>query len=339
MDKTECKNFLDNKLSNADTVLICSHKGPDDDSIGSVLTMKNYVENKGKTARVVYEGNSSDRWDMFKGFNDIEFKNNIEQDLLDAEFIIVLDGNILHRITDAKHIDIDDKVLVIDHHDNVEGSFSQGWVEPLRASTCDMLYELLYRDTDYDVGVGEAMLLGILGDTGGFNYVTANNTEVMVFASEIIKHCNIRVEEFQSRYRSTDIDSFNVYKKVLVNSQVYDIDGVPKFICSFVSEDDVKDSKDHFVSNACHMFVGFTKSLEGIGWNFVLSKRSSGLVAVSFRSIPGSVNVKALAESLGVGGGHENAAGGRFEDVTAQEALELVLTHLKQHGATLQDSS
>lgn len=339
MENQEFKQVFKERINEVDKVLITSHKGPDDDSIGSVLALKFYLDSLGKKSEIVYEGNSSDRWDVFEGYSDIQFKNDLKEDLESAELILVLDANILHRITDSEDLDIDDKVIVIDHHDVVEGSFSTGFVKPLRASTCDIIYELFYRNKEYDVAAGEAMLLGILGDTGGFNYVTASNTEVMVFASEIIKRCNIRVEEFQSRYRSTEIDSFNVYKKVLINSEVYDVEGVPKFICSYLSEEDVKDSKDHFVSNACHMFVGFTKSLEGIGWNFVLSKRSSGLIAVSFRSIPGSVNVKLLAEDLEVGGGHENAAGGRFEDVTAKEALQKILDYISENGVDLQETN
>lgn len=337
MDKVEFKKYFNEKISKAEEILITSHKGPDDDSIGSVLALKFYLDSIGKDSKIVYEGNSSDRWDVFEGYKDIKFKTDLTKDLENAELVIVTDANILHRITDNNDLDINDKVIVIDHHDVVDDSFTNGFVKPQRASTCDMIYELFYRDTDFEVIAGEVMLLGILGDTGGFNYVTASNTEVMVFASEIIKHCNIRVEEFQSRYRKTELDSFNVYKKVLINSEVYEIEGVPKFICSYLTEEDVADSKDHFVSNACHMFVGFTKSLDTIGWNFVLSKRSSGLIAVSFRSIPGSVNVKLLAESLEVGGGHENAAGGRFEDVTAKEALKKIIDHVSENGIDLQE--
>lgn len=338
MDKEDFRNRFRDTVDDAENIVITSHKGPDDDSVGSVLAMKFLLEDMGHDCNAVYESNASDRWESFEGFDDLYFVNDIRKYVEKADVLIVLDANHIDRVIEEyEEVDVTGEVICIDHHERVEGSF-EGYIDKERASTCDMLYELFFRNRSMDDAIGEALLLGILGDTGNFRYISPDNTEVMVYASEIIEKCRIHVEEFKNRYNVTEIESFELYRKIIENSEIYDLDGVPRFICTYLDEEDVDGYDDTFVSNASHMFVGFTKGLEDVGWNFALSQRSNDLIAVSFRSIPGSVNVQKLAEGLGVGGGHENAAGGRFEDVSAQEALSQILEYVKEEGVELQET-
>ena len=320
-------------VQNANRVMITSHTGPDDDSIGSVLSLKGTLSEKNVDADIIYEANNSDRWESFKGYSTIRFVKNLKKHVEKYDVYIFLDANEVQRFSQNEPR-YRGKKICIDHH-VLEGEpgFDLHHIDSEAASTTVLIHNLFWKDKDVPQHISEALLLGILGDTGYFKYINPNNANVLSVGQKLIEQGDIRLEEFLSRFSSTKQDAFEVYTLLLRNATIEDIDGWPTFLYSFVDEEDVESYSDEVISTGAHMFVSWPKRVAGITWGFVYTPRNNDQIACSFRSIPGSVNVQHIAKKMDIGGGHIRASGGRFENMTTREAIEQTKEWMRKHDA------
>jgi c-di-AMP phosphodiesterase-like protein len=143
------------------------------------------------------------------------------------------------------------------------------------------------------------------------------------------------VQDFLAGYHRRSLNAHTPYSRLLSASELIEIPGWPRGMYSLASAEDCEGASDDEVSEAAHGFVSYALQVETVEWTFVATPRSDGSSKISFRSLPGSVNVKDLATLMGVGGGHDRAAGGRFEDTTPQEAARKVLNWCAAHAPPL----
>lgn len=327
------KEELHAYLSKEKNILVTGHVSPDDDSTGSCLAAAHYInEYSASKARVVYEGDESNRWESFEGYDQVKFVDELPPHTKHYDACLFLDAHELSRFTNEDEFPLSKKAFCIDHHPISDAcSFETYWVDETRASTSDMVYDALYAEQRVSSTGAEAMLLGILGDTGNFRYVGPENAEVFRVAEQLVSDAEIRIESLQSRYGSIRGYAYDVFKKLISHSETIEVEGWPKMMCSYVAEEEVAPHNDAMRSTGAHLFVSWPKRIEGVEWGFVLTPRSNDMVAASFRSLPGSVNVGDMAERLGIGGGHDRASGGRFEDMTAEAAFEEVLSWMRNN--------
>lgn len=330
------KEFVDsfwNIVSNSENIMITSHTGPDDDSIGSVMAMKQTLEAEEVSADIVYEANKSDRWKPFEFYNRVSFVKSLKDHVEKYDAYIFLDANELSRFSQETER-YPGKKICIDHHVlEHETQFDIEHIDSKAASTTTLIHNLFWKEKTVSPNLAESLLLGIMGDTGRFRYVNPDNSDVLRVAEKVIKEGGIRVEKFNSQFNSTKRGAFEVYTLLLHNATVKDIEGWPRFLYSFVDKEDVEDYTDEEISTGAHMFVSWPKRVEGITWGFVYTPRSNDQIACSFRSIPGSVNVQDIAKRMDIGGGHIRAAGGRFKDMTTREAVQQTEEWMEKHEA------
>lgn len=311
--------FRDALLSacNDNNVLLISHTGPDDDSIGSMLAAKHFLE-KLTTADVTaaYEDRPPQRYETFDGFNALTFTDDLQSLVDDADLVVFLDGSELDRFS-QEALDISVPTYCIDHHPCEDPVFAEHLINPEKTSTAEILYDLFADELGEETS--RYLLLGLIGDTGNFRYLDAQQAYVFSIVQDLVETGDIDMEAFKDSWGQTQREEFEVFSQLMGAAKIIDDSGWPTYCYS--TFDDTENFADADISGGAHMFVSWVRGVKGVEWSFVLTARSTGLTACSLRS--SGVNVRHIVEGLDVGSGHDRAAGARFE-VKPARAAEMI---------------
>lgn len=317
------------RISEAKRIVITGHQSPDDDSIASCIStyyaITETLKHKGDVS-ITYSGQRLPRWEPFALYDHVTFTDDLASDIEEADLVIFVDGNQWHRFGLEK---MDVPTICIDHHHYESLDFDLNIIDPTAASTTEMIESLFYQDTGLDETIAPILLMGIIGDTGMFRFITPKNAQVLITAHRLIMKANLDVQDFLAGYHRRSLGAHPVYAELLSNSTIINIPGWPTCMYSYART--MNDATDDEASEAAHQFVSYALQITSIGWTFVATPRADGRVKFSFRSLPGTVNVKDLATLMEIGGGHDRAAGGTMEDVEPQEAAEKVLAWCRTH--------
>jgi phosphoesterase RecJ-like protein len=327
------KNFTDLVIK-SNKILITSHINPDDDSIASVLVLRRELlaEFPGKNIDIYYESKVSERFSFLDDYRFAKTTNDLFEVSKSYDLLVYVDANEVYRAT--KHYeDLNQTEITkvrIDHHKTETNDFDLELVDPSISSTAEILYHLYFEaKPKIDKTDAELLFLGINGDTGSFNYVTAKNCQVFSVADRLIKEGEINVEYFKSQYSKISQEVFELLQKLFMNAKVLKMGDNPPFTYSYLE----KEEKYSFsqIKQATNFYIDFySKLIEGVNWSAMIYPRQ-GSVGLSMRSSVGGVNVRLLAEAIGRGGGHDLAAGVLFEDKTKNEVEKVLFDYLDKH--------
>lgn len=313
------------RINEARRIVIAGHVAPDDDSIASAISVAYFITeklgHKGEV-RIRYPGSRMTRWDPFEMYETVTFTDDLGADLEDADLAIFVDGNQWHRYG-IERIDI--PTVCIDHHHYESLDFDFNVIDPTAASTTELIEQLFYQGSMLDEEIAPILLMGIIGDTGQFRFVTPKNAQVLITAHRLITTAGIDVQDFLAGYHRRSFAAHPVYAALISRATVIEIDGWPRGMYSYATEEECAGIEDDDISEAAHGFVSYLLQLASVKWGFVATPRSDGTVKMSFRSLPGTVNVKDVATLMGIGGGHDLAAGASMRDATAEEACARTL--------------
>jgi phosphoesterase RecJ-like protein len=309
--------------ASAQHIVITSHFSPDDDSIGSVLSVYTILtaHYPGKDIRIVYTGTAVDRYNIFTNFNNIEFVDDVANHLTNADLLIVLDGGQFHRfskIAPETLAKVPNRVA-IDHHAGAPDEFTLSMIVPGFSSNCELIYRALDAEAVLTKPLAELFLLGILGDTGNFSFVDPSQSDVFLVAKKLINMIGVSISTFRARYGGIPKRLIPLLQELVKNTTYASMPNWPDFQYTYIDRSVLQ--QDHYtdddMSSASHIYIGqYLTRVEGYEWGFVLTPRNDGGVRMSGRSLSTSVNVRDFHERLGVGSGHDRAAGGNFEKET-----------------------
>ena len=327
----------------ASRIGITSHVAPDDDSIAAVLASYWLLSQKypDKIVRIIYTGEFTDRLSMFKNFDKVEFVQDISDHFKDIDLLLVLDCSQYNRFTQfpEKLSSFNGKTICIDHHSSPQDKFDLTLIAPRASSTAELLYLTFYKDKKVEKLLAEILMLGILGDTGNFSYLRKHNLSTLETAKNLLEQGEIEIDEFQSRYRTIPVKILEIIGELIKNTKYYSIEGWPDFSTAFISREFVKENKydENEVSQAKHVYMRqYLKRIKGYPWGFVVEPDPNGDCGISFRSLPGSVNVRDVSERMELGGGHDRAAGGTFKrgeqgELSVGECMDSVINWLRSN--------
>lgn len=295
----------------AATIGISGHIRPDGDCVGSVMGLYLYLKKVCKKARIqVMLEQPAEVFSCIYGIEEINTKFEPITDCFDV--YIALDCS-KERLGEAeKFFDKAKKTINIDHHiSNEKGTGDVNFVDPLASSASELVYRAIADKENLDAEIAKALYIGIIHDTGVFQY--SNTTpETLKAGAELISF----------GFDFSKIIDTTFYEKTYIQNQILGRALLESFLfmngkCA-VSMIDKKtmnfygaDSKDldGIVSQLrntkdveCAIFMYQTDSLE-----YKVSLRSNG-----------KVDVACVAGFFG-GGGHIRAAGvtmqGTFHDI------------------------
>ncbi len=168
----------------AKTIGITGHRKPDGDCVGACLSLRLYLKKCFPEAEVtVFLDKPAEIFSELEGFEEIVC-DYPEREPFDV-FIAVDCEPKEDRIGAAvKYFASAVKKINIDHHLSNDGSLGLSLVRPEIGSVCEVLYDLMEKDK-IDLEIAKALYLGIVHDTGVFQY--SNTTgDTLVKAAHLI---------------------------------------------------------------------------------------------------------------------------------------------------------
>lgn len=321
-------------VSESENIVITSHYSPDDDSIASVLLTYTILEEQfvEKNIKIIYTGAPSQRHSIFHNFDKITWVDDVANHLDHTDLLIILDVSRLSRISHlAENIKVQ-KTVTIDHHGSTPDSFTLLLIESEYSSNAELVHDALVTENTLTKELAELFLLGILGDTGNLIHIGPSQSEVFLKVKKFIEIANIRIDEFKSKFSGIPQEVIPLIQILVKNMKFGQIPGWPPFQYTSISREEVLNIDDEDISAATHIYMGqYLVRIDGYTWGFIISPRNDGTCRMSGRSLTGSVNVRDMHERLGVGGGHDRASGGYFEESDPSDCVQKVLTWMEQN--------
>lgn len=332
--------FQNNSLSqfksmchSAQGVTIISHSNPDGDAIGSGLALLRFLKGQGVSARFFVPN----RFPEFLGFID-PMGDQVEIFNIDpaaatayiaaSDLIVCVDFNDisrLERMTTALDSNIHAARVVIDHHQgpSVE-QFSLVFSEVGYSSTALMIYDLVMQWAGCEAlsrDVAEALYLGIMTDTGCFSFgnltpwVYRAVADLVAVGVDVVE-INRQVYNTQSACR-VKLVGYLLSEKMVVRAQ--------KNAAYITLTMDEKNRFNHQIGDT-EGIVNMPLTIKGVVFSAILIQ-AEDCIKISLRSQGLQVDVNLLARTYFNGGGHINAAGGKFFGTMEQavEQLEMVI--------------
>lgn len=282
-------------------VAILSHVNPDADAIGSVLGLTLGIRDLGKRADSVLADRIPDYARFLKGAESIRAEL---PDDLDA--LILVDAAGIDRVG-SLYFDHAERfsslpILNVDHHRTNPLFGTVNYVDPHASSTSELVYRLLAAvEVSPPVEAAEALLFGIVGDTGSFRNGATTPGSLETAAHLVELGGDVQRIAFQL----FECKTFAAARLWGLIVSTIELDARRQIVLAWMSQEMLRTT-----GATADEAEGVAEYLRGISEAEVvmlMKETPEGEIRVSMRSRP-AVDVSAIAKALG-GGGHRQAAG------------------------------
>lgn len=312
------------EVKGALTIGIGGHIRPDGDCVGAALGLCLYLSKVCPESVVqVFLEKPADVFSCISGISQIrtDFTTDVEQ----FDVFIALDTS-KDRLGKAQdYFEKAKKRINIDHHISNSGCGDVNYIMPDASSTSELVYNVIEDKSKLDVEIAKALYIGIIHDTGVFQY-SNTSPETLKTAAELVSYgfdFSRLIEE--TFYEKTYVQT-QILGRALLESILF-MDG--KCVVSMLDKKTMKFYQAE--SYDLEGIVSRLRTIKGVECAIFMYQLDTLEYKVSLRS-SGKVNVAKVAAFFG-GGGHERAAG-----VTMQGTFHDVVNNLSAHiDAQLKD--
>lgn len=301
--------MLNRVLSQANTVAIGGHIRPDGDCVGSSMGLYQYIKKCYPNIHVdVYLEEIPDSFAMFEIVKEIHHEVNEEKVY---DLFIALDCADKSRLGFSEVLCDKAKATVcIDHHISNHGFANDNYIVAEASSTAELVYRLIDQKA-LDTAIAECLYLGIVHDTGVFQY-SCTSPETMEAAADLMRK-NIRANEIidKTYYEKTFAQNKALGEALATSYLTLN----NKCIVSYMT----KETMDAFQVKPKDLegIVSQLRVTQGIQVAIFMYQTGEAEFKVSLRA-SGYVDVSKVAQVFG-GGGHVKAAGvtmkGNVQDI------------------------
>lgn len=298
-------------------IVICAHRGPDGDAVGSSLGWAEYLQQLGKQVQIVLPNPFPDFLRWLPNSHLIQFYARHEAEanktINDADLIFCLDFNALSRLQDMQGAvgrSKADKVIIDHHLDPDSNNIKQVISYPEMCSTSEIVFRLIHQLGGYERMTRQeatCIYTGMMTDTGGFTY-NSNAPEIY----EIISLLLGKGIDKDKIYRNV----FNVYSVDRIRLMGYILNEKLEFYAQnkasmfTLTRSEMK--RFHFIRGDAEGLVNMPLQVKGMRLSISLREDTErDVVRVSLRSVD-DFPCNKMAEEFFNGGGHLNASGGEL---------------------------
>jgi phosphoesterase RecJ-like protein len=328
----ELKGFLETPRN----IVIIGHRNPDGDAMGATLGLKHYLDKKGHQATVVVPNEYPDFLHWLPGSKStyrFDWQNKQSQKAIHAsEIIFLLDFNALHRVGYDMQATLEkypNDFAMIDHHqqpDDVKYMYSDVEI----CSTCQMVYQFIEMNSDLhlmDEAIATCLYTGIMTDTGSFRFRSTTSKTHRIIANLIDKGAQ------NDKIHNNVYDANSYGRLLLLGQALSNLQIFPTYKTAFITLTEKEKNKFDFQKGDTEGVVNYALSLKGIIFAAIfIEDAEQNIIKISFRS-KGAFSVNKFSRNHFNGGGHDNAAGGKFEgsmEKTIHFFKELMPTYEKE---------
>ena len=307
-------------------IVVCAHRGPDGDAVGSSLGWAEYLKSLGKQVIVVLPNPFPDFLRWLPNSHLIHFYARHEaaatQIINEADLIFCLDFNGLSRLQEMEGAVARAKAdrILIDHHLNPDRNIAKLVIShPQMSSTSELVFRLILQlggFEDMTQSMATCIYTGMMTDTGGFTY---NSNDPAIY--EIISMLLTKNIDKDKIYRNV----FNVYSADRIRLTGYILYEKLNFYANnrasvfTLTRDEMK--RFNFIRGDAEGLVNMPLQVKGMRLSISLREDTErDVIRVSLRSVDDFPCNKMAAEFFN-GGGHLNASGGELP-VPLSEAIK-----------------
>lgn len=301
-------------LRRGESFLLVGHRGPDGDSLGSLVGLYRLLKALGRPATLLLEKRRPPEFDFLSDLDEAALLG--QGPAPEAQILVLVDCGRLSRTGGLETLLAGrawPKILVVDHHPGEEGALPAGetlrLVDPTAAASALLvleLYDALNRKPDPTAA--EALLAGILTDTFWFQNSNAD-PRALAAAARLVSECAPTHGPgglHELIFRRQPAGLLHLLGAALGRAEFH---AEGRCVLTWVSRAEVAAAGvDELETDLLSRPL---TALAGVELAAVLVERKPGWVKFSFRS-RGSGSALALGRALG-GGGHREAAGADCE--------------------------
>lgn len=327
MNQDQLETLLE-LVNSAEKIVITAHKSPDGDSVGSSLGLYHFLKQFEAEVKICHPDESPHFLHWMPAVEQIKSldknKEEVKTALQEADLIFCLDYNSSSRIGKMEQplLQSSAKRVMIDHHRDPDTEFCDLMFSDITScSTAQLIYEIIVA-TGYEKrlnkDVAVSLYTGLVTDTGSFRFSSTLPKTMRIAAALMetgIEHWRVHEQIFNAN--SLDRIQLNSYA-MLEKLQIL-ADGK----AAYVSLTDAELKRFNAQKGDTEGLVNQALSIAGVQMAVFL-KESDGIIKCSFRS-QGDIPVNELASNHFSGGGHLNAAGGKFLG-KMEDAIEKLVT-------------
>ena len=314
-------------------IVICAHRGPDGDAVGSCLGWAEYLTHLGKQVKVVLPNPFPDFLRWLPNSHTIQFyakhEKEARQIIQDADLIFCLDFNALDRLQemrDAVAKSSADKVI-IDHHLNPDREMARMTIShPEACSTSELVFRLIHQLGGFEqmTRLGATCIYtGMMTDTCGFTY-SSSRPEIYEVISLLLSKGIDKDKIYRNVFNVYSVDRIRLTGYILYEKLQFLADNHASLFT--LTREEMK--RFNFIRGDAEGLVNMPLQVKGMRLSISLREDTErDVVRVSLRSVD-DFPCNKMAEEFFNGGGHPNASGGELpfplSDAveTAQKAIE-----------------
>lgn len=321
--------ILKENIANSNRIVICCHKSPDGDALGSSLAWAEYLRTQGKEPDIIVPDAYPDFLQWLPGSEriiryDKHAADKADEMLQKAELIFCLDFNGTNRVDEMKDAleQSPARKIMIDHHLDPSMDTVLTVSHPQMSSTSELVFRIIWQLGGFEemsCKCAVCIYCGMMTDTGGFTY-NSNQPEIFFIVSQLL---------------TKGIDKDKIYRNVFNNfspwairlrgylmSQKLNIFNDLHAAYFTISRRDMRDF--HFTKGDAEGLVNEPLKIKRMRLSISLREddRRDNTIWVSLRSVD-DFPCNLVASEFFNGGGHLNASGGRLH-CTLDEAERVV---------------
>jgi len=289
-----------------------THINPDGDAIGTMLGFYMFLSAMGHRVSMIVPNEippyltwlpECEKILVAKDHFDASLKA-----LREADLLICVDFNEPDRLDRLRDEFIRSKAfkVLIDHHPNPKDFTDLVISIPETGSSSELLYSLLVATGNghrVDKKIAECFFVGIMTDTGCFNY-NSSNPETFRVVADLLEKGIDKDDIFNKVYDNFSADrmrllGFSLDEKMIV---------IPEYRTAYIALTREELAQYNHVTGDTEGFVNLPFSIKGIKVTALFLEKEDH-IKISFRS-RGNFEINKFSEKHFNGGGHKNAAGG-----------------------------
>jgi bifunctional oligoribonuclease and PAP phosphatase NrnA len=305
-------------LKDGNDFLITAHYAPDGDNLGACLGVYHALKQAGKRAVIVNEDRFVERYSFLFAGEEKAFVQYSDQMIEKFDKVIILDTANFERIGKVKNIISENAAMVnIDHHPTNEKFGTLNYIDPSASSASQIVFKVL-KDNGFRITkeVSDALLSGVLSDTGGLRF---NNTDIStVSVVKELMECGSDLADITDRiFLRTSYEETVKISEIASKIRLFKEE---KIALAYNDQE-----KNPILENEPVLMI--LNSIEEAEVSLFVRKNGDNFFKISLRS-KGGLNVSDFSAKWN-GGGHKNAAGIKFKGSYA-DLEDTVLKELKQ---------
>ncbi len=298
-------------IRKAEQILLFVHSGPDGDTTGANLAIKEYLNGLGKKVAIA----CFDPLPQYLEPLTEEKFQHPDQLILDSYDVIIACDSVERGFNKVIPFFSKKQIIVLlDHHPDISLRGDINIIDAAYSSVCEIVYDfLIFSRARWTSKISTYLMTGILGDTGSFQHANTT-TRVMQIASDLMKKGAPISKIINLMFSNKKFSTLKLWGKAFEKARINPQNGM---IVSVLTKEEQENCGSG--SDDISYVAGILNTVPGTKFALILSERENGVIKGSLRSEEyKKIDVSEIAARFG-GGGHKLASGfelkGRIREV------------------------